>query len=245
MIKPFIKAIARKVLLKEAKPTLQTAEFFQKAGKNFLCERSFYFGRRRLRATSLAMEAAPGTTEMILNVLSRYPMKGASILDFGCGQHKSAYLRNFEFNVHSCDMLTMDIPNFVKIDPTAAVLPFADKQFDVVVASEVLEHVESPWVVLQELVRISKQAVVISTPNTMSLKSRKVFSKTGYLHWFAPENFAYHISPIFAWQVELFCKNHHAYLAETLGNHQAFKLKTKANVLDLAESLVFVILPKE
>ncbi len=244
MIKKFIKSLARKVLLSEAVPTGRTVELLRKTDKSFLSERPFYFGLKRMRATGLAMEAAPGTAETVLNVLSRYP-KGTAVLDFGCGQHQSAYLKNFGFDVNSCDVLNMDIPNFTQIDPVNSKLPFADKQFDVVVASEVLEHVESPWVVLSELIRISKQAVIISTPNTTSLHSRKVFAKTGYLHWFTPENFSYHISPIFAWQVELFCKLHNVKLAEILGNHQAFELPSSAGkVLDLAEALVFVIFPE-
>ncbi len=45
----------------------------------------------------------------------------------------------------------------------AAVLPFADAQFDLVLCSEVLEHVEHPFAVMAELCRVARRAVVITT----------------------------------------------------------------------------------
>ena len=51
--------------------------------------------------------------------------------------------------------------------PSAAVdcarLPFADGAFDVVVCSEVLEHVEQPVATLLELCRVARRAVVVTT----------------------------------------------------------------------------------
>lgn len=51
--------------------------------------------------------------------------------------------------------------------PSAAVdcarLPFADGAFDVVVCSEVIEHVEEPVATLLELCRVARRAVVLST----------------------------------------------------------------------------------
>jgi len=51
--------------------------------------------------------------------------------------------------------------------PAAAVdcarLPFADGTFDVVVCSEVIEHVEEPVAMLLELCRVARRAVVLST----------------------------------------------------------------------------------
>jgi len=45
----------------------------------------------------------------------------------------------------------------------AAALPFADGQFDLVLCSEVIEHVEHPFAVFSELWRVARGAVVITT----------------------------------------------------------------------------------
>jgi hypothetical protein len=43
--------------------------------------------------------------------------------------------------------------------------PFKDQTFDVVLLSEVLEHVPETTMVVRELFRLSKKAVLITTPN--------------------------------------------------------------------------------
>ncbi len=45
----------------------------------------------------------------------------------------------------------------------AAALPFADAQFDVVLCSEVIEHVEHPLAVLAELWRVARRTVLVTT----------------------------------------------------------------------------------
>lgn len=46
------------------------------------------------------------------------------------------------------------------------ILPFDDKYFDVVICNDVLEHVEQKKKLFAELLRASKQYVIISLPNT-------------------------------------------------------------------------------
>jgi ubiquinone/menaquinone biosynthesis C-methylase UbiE len=50
-------------------------------------------------------------------------------------------------------------------------LPFKDNEFDLVLCSEVLEHVDSPMKLLQELARVKKGAgyLILSTPQKFSL----------------------------------------------------------------------------
>lgn len=45
-------------------------------------------------------------------------------------------------------------------------LPFGDASFDIVVASESLEHIVHSERALRELVRVARQAVIVSIPNT-------------------------------------------------------------------------------
>lgn len=43
-------------------------------------------------------------------------------------------------------------------------LPFPDAHFDLVLACEVLEHLEDPRLAMSELCRVAKDAVIVSTP---------------------------------------------------------------------------------
>ena len=44
-------------------------------------------------------------------------------------------------------------------------LPFADGSFDMVICLEVLEHLESPWLAVDELARVSSRELLVSVPN--------------------------------------------------------------------------------
>lgn len=44
-------------------------------------------------------------------------------------------------------------------------LPFADGSFDLVLCLEVLEHLESPWLAVDELARVSSRDILVSVPN--------------------------------------------------------------------------------
>ncbi len=78
------------------------------------------------------------------------------VLDIGCG-----YSAN-EFATTICD--TQDLSkfyegkNFIKLNDKS--LPFKDKQFDFVIASHVLEHVDDPKFFISELERVSKQGYI-------------------------------------------------------------------------------------
>ena len=90
------------------------------------------------------------------------------ILEVGIGNKTlTNYLKEFGFSVTTCDFA-----KDLKPDKVADVrkLPFDDKEFDVSVGFEVLEHI--PFsdfkVALNELARVSKKYVIISLPNSVS-----------------------------------------------------------------------------
>jgi SAM-dependent methyltransferase len=56
-----------------------------------------------------------------------------------------------------------DLPNFVRVDSVYR-LPFQDQQFDTVLCSHTLEHVEDPQAFWQELSRVGKRITVILPP---------------------------------------------------------------------------------
>ncbi len=215
--------------------TPELRSIHKKIGDAYVSERLCYYGRRPIFSKTLKAESAPGTIETILSLLEG--LGGSkSVLDYGCGQNKSEYFRKLGLNIHSCDTIHFPIKNFTKINAAEKRLPFKDKQFDVVIASEVIEHIESPWDFLREIKRITKEKIFVSTPNTISQKSRSLFKKTGYLHWFEPKDFEYHRSPIFFWQIENFCKEEGIEIVAIRGNHSILGLP--GNLFDKAESLI-------
>jgi len=88
--------------------------------------------------------------------------KSWKILDIGCG-----YTAN-ENATTLCDVIDLQdqYPDkkFVKLDSKN--LPFTDKEFDFVIASHVLEHVENPEFFIEELQRISNRGY-IEVPTTL------------------------------------------------------------------------------
>ena len=88
--------------------------------------------------------------------------KNWKILDIGCG-----YTAN-ENATTLCDVIDLQeqYPDkkFVKLDSKN--LPFTDKEFDFVIASHVLEHVENPEFFIEELQRISNRGY-IEVPTTL------------------------------------------------------------------------------
>ena len=86
-----------------------------------------------------------------------------SVLDVGCGYTASKYA-----NV-VCD--TQDLKDFYKdkkfIKLNEKKLPFKDKEFDFVIASHVLEHVEDPKFFLNEIQRVSLKGGYIEVPTKL------------------------------------------------------------------------------
>jgi SAM-dependent methyltransferase len=105
----------------------------------------------------------------IADRFSRY-VKG-KVLDVGCDE---AVLKEL---VHDIEYTGVDIGgtpdiriNLEEVDQ----LPFDDKQFDCVVCSDVLEHLENLHHIFSELVRVSNKYVIISLPNNWANARRPI-----------------------------------------------------------------------
>ncbi len=102
-------------------------------------------------------------------------LKPISILDVGCGEGFTLErLRKAKIGKHleGVDYLDLAIklgkkehPNLILKKGSIYDLKYKANSFDVVICSEVLEHVEDPQKGLEELVRVSKKYVVLSVPN--------------------------------------------------------------------------------
>jgi SAM-dependent methyltransferase len=91
----------------------------------------------------------------LTNELSRIPARpSSSLLDLGCGTRPYLPLYERRFPFHIAADYGVRGPIDLRLD--AARLPFQDGSFDVVLLSEVIEHVPDPGLVLAEIGRVLK-----------------------------------------------------------------------------------------
>jgi SAM-dependent methyltransferase len=154
-------------------------------------------------------EAAPGTWEAALSLL---PASG-SVFHAGAGRGGLSWLlKDAGYSVTSVDLYPdrFAMPGMeCTYSDLNNPIPFPSGVFDVVLAVEVMEHLESPWRFLREAVRLlnSGGIFIFSTPNVISIPSRFSFLLSGVLPYFRMSSFkgCYHVTPIFPWSVERFC----------------------------------------
>ncbi len=98
-----------------------------------------------------------------------------SILDVGCGEgftlHRlkmrgiGSKLEGIEYSKAAIELGKKTYPDIKITEGSIYELPYEDNTFDLVLCTEVLEHLEDPEKALKELVRVSKKYLVISVPN--------------------------------------------------------------------------------
>lgn len=104
-----------------------------------------------------------------LETMFAYVQPGESLLDVGCN---SGYAKQFVSK--RCLVWGVDVSEALvskarqRLDGAevarAESLPFRDGTFDVVALGEILEHVFDPVLVLREAARVSRRAIIGSTP---------------------------------------------------------------------------------
>jgi len=92
------------------------------------------------------------------------PIRKSRVLDVGCGLNPLKHVLP--------NTVGVDLALNSKADVVAdgCHLPFRDNVFDCVVSVEVIEHLENPDKFIEELKRVSKKFVVISTVNSLTGK---------------------------------------------------------------------------
>lgn len=68
---------------------------------------------------------------------------------------------------------------FIKVDITREKLPFADKQFDVVLCTHVLEDLPSPFLIMDEMARVAKRGLIVTPSMGFDMK----FTPIDYTNW--------------------------------------------------------------
>jgi len=69
----------------------------------------------------------------------------------------------------------------VQVDLEKGVIPYSDNEFDCVVCTDVLEHLDSLHAVFAELVRVTNKYVIISLPNNWVPLKKPMLKGTGKL----------------------------------------------------------------
>ena len=120
--------------------------------------------------------------------------KGFSIIELGCGLSPFLHQANFQVKfgldfsketVYKAGTMYPDV-EYILGDCTNT--PFPDKEFDVSVAGELIEHLENPIDLVNEMVRITKDKIIISTPHLE-------FDDPEHLHEFEEEDLINLLSP--------------------------------------------------
>ncbi|MEE8054776.1 MAG: class I SAM-dependent methyltransferase [Gammaproteobacteria bacterium] len=118
------------------------------------------------------------------------PSGDIQILDVGAGRGGlSRRLLNAGFSVQGCDLFpdNFDVPGVEcrRVDATGH-LPYSDGSVDLVLAVELIEHLEDHCGLFNEVSRILRPGgtLAFSTPNIISLKSKLAFLFTGYFYAF-------------------------------------------------------------
>ncbi len=102
------------------------------------------------------------------------PLTVAGILEVGCGEgHLANHISRFgEFDIEAVDLspeiLKAAAESYKNIRfrrVSAYQLPYRDSSFDLVLASEVLEHLDTPIEALEECWRVTRKYCVFSVPN--------------------------------------------------------------------------------
>ena len=101
--------------------------------------------------------------------------KVGSILDVGCGEGFTLNrlkekgigkkLEGIEYLPAAIELGKKTYPEIKIIQGSIYQLPYKDNSFDLVLCTEVLEHLDNPQAGLKELVRVSNKYLVITVPN--------------------------------------------------------------------------------
>jgi 2-polyprenyl-3-methyl-5-hydroxy-6-metoxy-1,4-benzoquinol methylase len=116
----------------------------------------------------------------------------------GVGDFTRVLLGQGHVGVYACDIevgsFSVDGVVCVRCDLNVS-LPYRSGSFDVVVALEVVEHLENPRFFLREVGRVLRCGgrLVLSTPNVTSLRSRLSFLFKGFFTQFT-NNSVFHIT---------------------------------------------------
>ena len=144
--------------------------------------------------------------KIVIKILSSLP-KGARVLDVGCGPGiLSEKLNKFGLNVSACDIerkINKNDKILFKYADLNKKIPYNNNFFEAVVCLEVIEHLHSPWLLVEEIYRVLKKdgIVILSSPNISNCVARIYHLLTGKM-WLFKTFTTDHINPMSYWEIE-------------------------------------------
>lgn len=145
----------------------------------------------------IEIRAAAGLHEDCARSIAQYVTPGASVIDLAAGAGAfSARLKDMGYSViaNDIDDKNWAVPQVEKltVDLDSDFLTQINrKDFDAVIAMEVIEHLQNPSKFLSDCRRLVKSdgVILLSTPNVLDIQSRSTYIRTGVLFHFSPESF--------------------------------------------------------
>jgi 2-polyprenyl-3-methyl-5-hydroxy-6-metoxy-1,4-benzoquinol methylase len=163
---------------------------------------------------SLRERTLPGVHGDVLEVIRTYRPAGqgkVSVLDLGAGEGAlSARLKAAGYHVLAVEIeegrfQVPDVP-CSRLDLNQRFSDQIGARFDLVLAVEVIEHLDNPREFLRQCVRLVRPdgLILITSPNVENWDSRLVFLKHGVLPFFTEPSYreSGHLAPLFTWQME-------------------------------------------
>ena len=120
----------------------------------------------------------PSLNPEVAALTDEFLKEGDQVLDFGCGTGTLVmHLRNQGIQAQGLDLDTLESQAavheeagpFVEFYNSEMPLPYLDNQFDAVIATEVLEHVEQAEAAIREISRISKRVFIMTVPDATGI----------------------------------------------------------------------------
>jgi SAM-dependent methyltransferase len=159
----------------------------------------------------LPIHALPGLHEFTAGFVKRYCKQGDILLDVAAGSGAMTLrLIDSGFNVVATDYVSENFrlhnsTPFFQADLNGRFSSNRELQFDAIVASEIIEHLENPRHFARECFRLLKPGgkIILSTPNVDCAASIVSFIRSGTFQWFGDVEYIEegHISPLSQWQV--------------------------------------------
>lgn len=149
-------------------------------------------------------------TELFKSILP-FLSKESLILDFGCGEGAfSQRLKDNGFQVHSSDIdkeqFKATVDKYIHLDLNKEqISDNFDIKYDVIIAMEIIEHLENPWKFIRDIKSLLKPngLLILSTPNISNFSSRIRFLQKGTFQGFEANDLSYgHITTITPFHLE-------------------------------------------
>ncbi|MBN2353524.1 MAG: class I SAM-dependent methyltransferase [Spirochaetales bacterium] len=144
------------------------------------------------KKTISVLDIATGTGALARRIIDTYPDWTVEVNDF----HREAgtlSLKKYRNDLNS---------------------PFAKKfgrnGYDLVIAIEIIEHLENPWLFLSDVRKVLRKngLLILSMPNIDSTLDRYIYLKAGHPYYFGKHGYVFsngHITPIPDWLFRMIC----------------------------------------